>query len=270
MTAVDYSVLENSAGSGRSFYPQRHWTKTPESAVDYAVNVADGVQLSCRFHAVDRAYPTVLFFYGNGETAAGYDHIAPHYNEIGANFFVADYRGYGASGGSPTFTTMLADAHIVLDGVREAMANLQIIGPVYVMGRSMGRHAAGELAVTESDKLNGVIIESGRPNLGRFADGLAPDMIKALEDDYHAKFYSIDIPALVIHGEWDELAPVADAVDMHDKFKTRDKRLEIIPKAGHNDLMYIGYQQYFSAIRDFIVRYAERNAAAPTSVADTE
>ena len=174
MTAVDYSVLENSAGSARSFYPQRHWTKTPESAVDYAVNVADGVQLSCRFHAVDRAYPTVLFFYGNGETAAGYDHIAPHYNEIGANFFVADYRGYGASGGAPTFNTMLADAHVALEGLREAMAELQCAGPVYVMGRSMGRHAAGELAVTESDKINGVIIESGRPNLGRFADGLAP------------------------------------------------------------------------------------------------
>ena len=87
----------------------------------------------------------------------------------------------------------------------------------------MGRHAAGELAVTESDQLNGVIIESGRPNLGRFADGLAPDVIKALEDDYHAKFYSIDIPALVIHGEWDELAPLQDAVDMHDNFKTRQQ-----------------------------------------------
>ena len=259
MTAVDYSVLENSAGSGRSFYPQRHWTKTPESAVDYMINVADGVQLSCRFHAVDRAWPTVLFFYGNGETAAGYDHIAPHYNEIGANFFVADYRGYGASGGAPSFNTMLADAHVVLEGLREAMAELGVAGPVYVMGRSMGRHAAGELAVTESDRLNGVIIESGRPNLGRFADGLAPDVIKALEADYHAKFYSIAIPALVIHGEWDELAPLSDAVAMHDNFKTTEKRLEIIPDAGHNDLMYVGYQQYFTAIRNFLARYARKN-----------
>ena len=267
MTAVDYSVLDNSVGSTRSFYPQRHWTKTPESAVDYAVNVADGVQLSCRFHAVDRANPTVLFFYGNGETAAGYDHIAPHYNEIGANFFVADYRGYGASGGTPGFTTMLADAHVVLDGLREAMAELDVSGPVYVMGRSMGRHAAGELAVSAADRINGVIIESGRPNLGRFADGLEPAVIQALENDYHAKFYSIDIPALVIHGEWDELAPLQDAVDMHDKFKTRNKRLEIIPGAGHNDLMYVGYQQYFSAIRDFITRYAKRDEVA---VDDTE
>lgn len=269
MTTVDYSVLDNLEGSARSFYPQRHWTKTPESAVDYAVNVGDDVQLSCRFHAVDRAYPTVLFFYGNGETAAGYDHIAPHYNEIGANFFVADYRGYGASGGSPTFNTMLADAHVVLDGLQEAMAELQCAGPIYVMGRSMGRHAAGELAVAASDRINGVIIESGRPNLGRFTEGLDAETARALEEAYHQKFYSINIPALVIHGEWDELAPLSDAVDMHDKFKTRNKRLEIIPKAGHNDLTYIGYEQYFSAIRDFIARYAERGAA-DTTIANTE
>jgi pimeloyl-ACP methyl ester carboxylesterase len=126
------------------------------------------------------------------------------------------------------------------------------------------------LAVTESDKLNGVIIESGRPNLGRFADGLEPAAIQALEDDYHAKFYSIDIPALVIHGEWDELAPLSDAVDMHDNFKTTEKRLEIIPSAGHNDLMYVGYQQYFSAIRGFITRYARRDAAAPTTGETTD
>ena len=269
MAAVDYSLLENLEGSARSFYPQRHWTKTPESAVDYAVNVADGVQLSCRFHAVDRGYPTVLFFYGNGETAAGYDQIAPHYNEIGANFFVADYRGYGASGGSPTFNTMLADAHVALDGLQEAMVELQCAGPIYVMGRSMGRHAAGELAVTASDRINGVIIESGRPNLGRFTEGLDAESARALEKAYYEKFYSINVPALVIHGEWDELAPLSDAVDMHDKFKTRNKHLEIIPKAGHNDLMYLGYQQYFSAIRNFIVRYAQRGAP-DTTIADTE
>ena len=50
--------------------------------------------------------PTILFFYGNGETAADYDNIAPIYNQVGLNFFVADYRGYGQSGGSPSFCSM--------------------------------------------------------------------------------------------------------------------------------------------------------------------
>jgi pimeloyl-ACP methyl ester carboxylesterase len=263
MTTVDYSVLDNLEGSTRSFYPQRHWTEAPEAAVDYGITVDDGVVLSSRFYAVGRENATVLFFYGNGETAAGYDVIAPFYNQIGANFFVADYRGYGASGGSPAFTTMLSDARQVLDWLRGTMEELRFTGPVYVMGRSMGRHAAGELAVAASDRINGVIIESGRPNLGRFTEGLDAESAQALEEAYHNKFYSINIPALVIHGEWDEMAPLADAVDMHNKMRTADKHLEIIPGAGHNDLMYVGIEQYFGAIRSFLARYAGSGPTAP-------
>jgi pimeloyl-ACP methyl ester carboxylesterase len=263
MTIVDYSVLDNLEGSSRSFYPQRHWTDAPEAAVDYGITVDDGVVLSSRFYAVGRENATVLFFYGNGETAAGYDVIAPFYNQIGANFFVADYRGYGASGGSPAFTTMLSDARQVLDWLRSTMEELRFTGPVYVMGRSMGRHAAGELAVAASDRINGVIIESGRPNLGRFTEGLDAESAQALEEAYHNKFYSINIPALVIHGEWDEMAPLADAVDMHNKMRTADKHLEIIPGAGHNDLMYVGIEQYFGAIRSFLARYAGSGPTAP-------
>ena len=45
-------------------------------------------------------------------------------------------------------------------------------------------------------------------------------MIEAMEAAYHAKAYSISIPTLVIHGQWDESAPLRDAVDMHNKIQT--------------------------------------------------
>ena len=255
MTTVDYSALDRPEISARSFYPRSHWTKTPAGAVDYAIDVDDDVYLSCRFFPVGRANPTILFFYGNGETAAGYDSIAPLYNDIGANFFIADYRGYGAAGGSPAFTPMLADAHKVLESLRETMKVRQFTGPLFVMGRSMGRHAAFELATGAADRISGVIIESGRPTLGQFTYGLAPEAARALEAAYQEKARSIDIPALVIHGQMDEGAPLRDAVGMFNDFKTADKRLEIIPGAGHNDLMYVGTRQYFNAIRNFINRY---------------
>ena len=260
MAAVDYSVLDNPETSARSFHPLRGWTDTPPGAVDYGVSLSDGTTLSCRFFAVGRENPTVLFFYGGGENVARYDEIAPHYNAIGANFFVADYRGFGASSGSPSFNAILSDAHEVLDWLQDTMRALRFTGPLYVMGRSMGRHSAGELAITAGDRINGVIIESGRPNLGRVAQGLAPEVTQALENDYQAKFFAIDIPALVIHGQWDESAPLADAVDMFNKLETAHKHLEIIPGAGHNDLMYVGFQQYFNAIRGFMARYAMPDA----------
>jgi pimeloyl-ACP methyl ester carboxylesterase len=258
MAAVDFTVLDNPEASARSFYPRSHWTKTPEGAVDYAIDVEEDIVLSSRFFPVGLANPTILFFYGNGETAAGYDVIAPFYNDIGVNFFVADYRGYGAAGGSPAFTKMLSDSHKVLESLRETMEVRQFTGPLYVMGRSMGRHSAFELAVNASEQINGVIIESGRPTIGNFTQGLVPDVADALEAAYVAKVHSIDVPALVIHGQMDEGAPLRDAVAMHNDLKTTAKHLEIIPRAGHNDLMYVGLNQYFRAIREFMVRYAGR------------
>jgi fermentation-respiration switch protein FrsA (DUF1100 family) len=74
----------------------------------------------------------------------------------------------------------------------------------------------------------------------------------------------------VIHGQWDESAPLAEAVDMFNKLETTNKHLEIIPGAGHNDLMYVGHRQYFNAIRNFMTRYAGRGAGTATTGETTE
>ena len=253
MTTTDYSALDRPETSMNSFYPRRNWTPTPTGAQDFAVPVADDVSLSCRFFPVAQGQPTVLFFYGNGETAADYDNIAPVYNQVGINFFVADYRGYGNSGGMPTFSSMLADAHKVREEVGRILEAGQFTGHLFVMGRSMGRHAAFELATGSPEgALQGVIIESGRPILGNFCYGVDPATAEALEAGYRAKVASISMPTLVIHGEMDTLAPVDQAREMYESFASRQKRILTIPGAGHNDLLYRGINEYFTAVRDFV------------------
>ena len=54
----------------------------------------------------------------------------------------------------------------------------------------------------------------------------------------------------------DASAPIQDAVGMYQNFSSPDKHLIIIPGAGHNDLMHIGFGQYFGAIRGFVNKYA--------------
>lgn len=253
MTTTDYTALDRPEISMNAFYPRRNWTPTPTGAQDFAVPVADDISLSCRFFPVAQGQPTILFFYGNGETAADYDNIAPIYNQVGVNFFVADYRGYGNSGGLPTFSAMVADAHKVRDEVARILEAGGFTGGLYVMGRSMGRHAAFELAANSPEgALKGVIIESGRPILGNFCHGLDPAAAEELEAGYRAKVASITMPALVIHGEMDTLAPVEQAREMHASFASQQKRILTIPGAGHNDLLYRGINEYFMAIRDFV------------------
>ena len=252
MTTADYSALDRPEISMNSFYPRRNWTPTPAGAQDFAVPVADDISLSCRFFPVAQGQPTILFFYGNGETAADYDNIAPIYNQVGVNFFVADYRGYGNSGGLPYFSLMLSDAHQVLVELGNILKSGGFTGGVFVMGRSMGRHAAFELAANSPEgALKGVIIESGRPILGNFCYGVEPALAEQLEAGYRAKVASISLPALVIHGEQDTLAPVAQAKEMYESFASEQKQILTIPGAGHNDLLYRGINEYFTAIRDF-------------------
>lgn len=257
MPAVDYSPLDRPENSMSSFYPRQHWSPTPEGAEDHLVKVDDGVSLSCRFFPAGTDCPTILFFYGNGETACDYDGIAPIYTKIGINFFVADYRGYGGSGGLPTFSTMLSDARKVQDSLRGILDAGGHQGPTFVMGRSMGRHAAFELAADPADHLKGVIIESGRPTLANFTHGLEMEEAKRFQEAYVDKVRSIELPVLVIHGQMDELAPLRDAVGMFDGFAAVDKHLLIVPGAGHNDLMHLGFTEYFTAIRQFVAPKAE-------------
>ena len=252
MAQVDYSALDDPNISMNSFFPRQGWTPTPEGVQDYTVNVGDAIGLSCRFFPYGNSAPTILFFYGNGEMATDYNSIAPFYNQIGLNFFVADYRGYGKSGGSPSFTTMLSDANTVLEAMRIVLGASGYQGPVYVMGRSMGRHSAFELAAKEDPAINGVIIESGRPSLGQFTGGLVPQQADELEEAYRAKAASIAIPVLVIHGEMDALAPLDDAEEMFRNFASTEKKMLVIPGAGHNDLLFKGLDEYFTAIGDFI------------------
>lgn len=252
MAQVDYSALDDPNISMNSFYPRQGWTTPPEGVQDYMINVGDDIGLSCRFFPYANAAPTILFFYGNGETAMDYDSIAPFYNQIGLNFFVADYRGYGKSGGSPSFTAMLSDANTVLEAMQVVLGASGYNGPIYVMGRSMGRHSAFELASKEDPGISGVIIESGRPSLGQFTGGLSEQQASDLEAAYRAKAASIAIPVLVIHGEMDALAPLDDAEEMFQNFASIEKKMLMIPGAGHNDLLFKGLDEYFTAIRDFI------------------
>ena len=252
MASPDYSLLDRPDISQNSFYPRPNWSPTPQGAEDHTVTVEEGVELSCRFFPVGQDCPTILFFYGNGETAPDYDGIAPLYNQIGANFFVADYRGYGRSGGSPVFSTMLSDSHKILSGLQDTLSAGQYSGKVFVMGRSMGRHAAFELGANAGDSISGMIVESGRPTLGQFVSGLSEPDAQSLAAAYQEKVNSISMPVLVIHGEIDSLAPVQEAVSMYEGFASADKRLLTIPRAGHNDLLYLGINEYFAAIRDFI------------------
>jgi pimeloyl-ACP methyl ester carboxylesterase len=250
----DYSVLDRPEILRFVFYPRRDWTPPPAGVSDHLVPVEPGVSISCRFYPASAGAPCILYFHGNGEIACDHDWIAPLYNREGIGLFVADYRGYGRSDGTPAFSTMTADAHSIFEFFRETVRSSGHSERLFVMGRSLGSHSAAELAFRYPEHLKGVIVESGSSNVARLARlfGLSSEGLADLGEALSARIRSITLPALIIHGERDSLIPVNEAITLHGEIGSQEKRLVIIPRADHNDIMLLGNEQYFSAIRDFV------------------
>jgi fermentation-respiration switch protein FrsA (DUF1100 family) len=58
----------------------------------------------------------------------------------------------------------------------------------------------------------------------------------------------------MIHGEVDELIPLASARETLERLGSARKHLEVIARAGHNDLWWLGRRRYFEALAEFIAR----------------
>ena len=254
----DYALLDRRGLARGLFYPRRDGSGPPEGAMDQRVDVADGVQVACRFYVLGRSHPTLLFFHGNGEVASDYDMIAPAYHEIGANLFVADYRGYGASDGTPSFASLISDAHPVASRFHALLDEGRFATRRFVMGRSLGGLPAAELAATAFQRFAGLVIESSAPSLTRIRERAGIDEsdseIAGLIEAHAERLAAIRLPVLHIHGEWDQIVPLRHGIAFHEGLRTDSKQLVIIPRAGHNDIGWVGRERYFEALAGFIAR----------------
>ena len=144
---MNYSKLDHPDLLSYIFHPRRElYDNTPVGMDSHKIRVGEGISIHCRFYLCNQAAPHILFFHGNGEIASDYDDIGPVYNRFGLNFLAVDYRGYGGSGGSPTVTSMMNDAHTLFQEVRRWMQVRERTGGLVIMGRSLGSASALEIA----------------------------------------------------------------------------------------------------------------------------
>lgn len=232
-------------------------TTPPEGTVDFDIPVAPDVTIGCRLFAADKDAPVILFFHGNGEIVADYDDIGPYYQQQALNFLITDYRGYGWSTGTPTSSTMLADARVLYEDLLKKLRADGYTGSLFLMGRSLGSACAIELAALHNDEIAGLIIESGFAETLPLARtlGINTDQLGITEEDTFdnsRKMESITKPTFILHGQLDNLIPLRQAEKLMAASGARSKELQIIPGADHNTLIAVGGMLYFQAIKQFI------------------
>lgn len=253
---ADYSFIDGSPIVRMIFYPRRDYSNTPPNAFDLNIPVDEGVTIACRGYVENSGCPWILYFHGNGEVVSDYDGIAPMYNRKGINLLVADYRGYGSSTGTPGLNHMIGDAHKIYGAVRAGLADRGFKEDLWVMGRSLGSLSAMELAWRHNEEIRGLIIESGFISvvklMRRLSGGDLPAELEAVEEENIRKAGEITAPALVIHGEEDSLVPLERGEEIYQVLGSPRKELYTIPRAGHNDIMFVDARGYMEAIANFM------------------
>lgn len=252
----DYEAMDRPELLQFVFYPRKDFASPPPGATDYMIPVGKNASISCRFYIHGFRSPSLLLFHGNGEVVSDYDCMAPLYHGRGINLFVADYRGYGASTGCPTFSDMVADAHGIFEEFQKILREEDFRGEIFLMGRSLGSVSAIELAAQHGEKIRGLIIESGFASTVKLMTRLGfPASLLRIKDAGFpnlSKIRTVTLPLLILHGECDSMIPLTEAKDLFENVATKEKRLVIIPEADHNDIAMRDIDLYFGAIQEFV------------------
>jgi uncharacterized protein len=213
---------------GRMFYqPDRTVYDTPDRhGLRYegvTFQSRDGTRLSGWFiPAVGTSRGTVIYFHGNAQNMTAHFGFVSWLPARGFNLFVFDYRGYGASDGTPDRRGVYEDSLAALDYIaaRPDIDHNRLL----VLGQSLG--GANAVAAVGSHPIAGiraVVIDSafasyqgivrdkiaGMPLLSFFRTPLSHLLIgNSLSPD--AVIANIaPIPLLIIHGTSDRVVPFA-------------------------------------------------------------
>lgn len=247
---IGQEILNHPLIAERYFFPRRDSPSTP-----FWINCR-GVRLACAYHEISPDAPTLLHFHGNGEVVADYlDSFPKRIGDMGCNCLLVEYRGYGGSSGKPLLGEMLADVPEIIHefGVPP--------GKIILFGRSVGSLFALKAAGCFPEAA-GLILESAIADpLERLLLRIDPQEIGATRQQLAAALQSrLDVPnvlqdfrkpVLILHARQDELVDPTHAERLA-AWCSGPVRLQVFPRGGHNDIMFINAPDYFSLIRDFL------------------
>eukprot|EP01065_Artemidia_motanka_P026149 TRINITY_DN3106_c0_g1_i1.p1 TRINITY_DN3106_c0_g1~~TRINITY_DN3106_c0_g1_i1.p1 ORF type:complete len:364 (+),score=125.86 TRINITY_DN3106_c0_g1_i1:87-1094(+) len=206
-----------------------------------------------------------IAFTGNAELCTDSADTAGVYHKCGCALLVFGHRGYGWARGTPALGRLSGDAERCYEKSSEILRAGGVTAEKAVLvGRSIGATCAVHLASEAKyhSTVCGLIVDSGLmsvldlPMVAAMVGMLeqqqpgAPGMLRqACPITTLAKLRHVQCPALVMHGENDEIVPVAQGVSCHDGLvESVDKELQRWPECGHNDVLAVARGRWAEAV----------------------
>eukprot|EP00931_Biecheleriopsis_adriatica_P108474 TRINITY_DN82798_c0_g1_i1.p1 TRINITY_DN82798_c0_g1~~TRINITY_DN82798_c0_g1_i1.p1 ORF type:complete len:414 (+),score=78.83 TRINITY_DN82798_c0_g1_i1:59-1300(+) len=276
------ALWENPMVTNIAFHPSKaepaHLGATSGPVRDGSFELSDGNKVSYRFYVPsDTASVKVVvyFFHGNAEVCTAMDDIADMLHCNGAALLSIDYRGYAWGTGQPSLLKLCADSDQCFHASNQLLdaAGLGAAKRV-AFGRSIGATCAVHLAARHASKIHGLIVDSGLMSIKQlptvqmlapmvFASN--PQMFQMLQEPFDTlgKLAAVGCPALVMHGDKDEIVPYAQATQCHEKLATPQKKLQCWEGAMHNNVGMMYAEPWKKEIQELLRQAAEFTISFP-------
>ncbi len=247
-------ILNHPLITQRYFFPL-------EAPLDDATWVrVPGASLACWRSAPPSERPVLVHFHGNGELVHDWaDDFTDAVQDMGWEVFLAEYRGYGASTGTPRLGELLDDVPHIAAAVGVPQERL------VVFGRSVGSLFAVEWARRFPD-VRGLVLESGihdvherlalrvtPQELGLDADAFAAAVRARIDHDATLRAYPG--PCLLLHADHDHLVEPYHA-ERNAAACGERATLVRLPRGGHNSILASNRAAYFGALKRFLGQLA--------------
>lgn len=214
---------------------------------EIVLETPDGARVLSWYAAARPGRPTILYFHGNGGSLVTRTERIAKYMSRGLGVFMMTYRGYGGSTGTPSERAIISDAKFAYD-------RLVTLGvepdEIVLYGESLGSGVATQLAAVR--EAAGLILDApytSMLDLARLHYPLLPARF-LMTDRYETARYigAVRAPILIIHGEEDDVIPVAMAHELIAR-ATAPKKLVTYDGAGHSDhYRYGSYDDVYAFI----------------------
>jgi uncharacterized protein len=234
-------LMRNALLNTLLFLPRRELDATPADGglryEELTLATADGCRLQAWWMParVRPALGHVLFCHGNAGNISHRIVDAQLLVAEGFDVLLFDYRGYGRSTGRPSEAGTYLDARAALAALRSRPE----VDPkrIFYLGESLGGAVAIELATFAPPA--GLVLRSAFTDIDSMARRHYPLIPRFVVPDAYPslrRIRTIRSPVLVIHGDADTLIPLAHGQALYEA-AAGPKQLEVIPRAGHNDIM---------------------------------
>jgi uncharacterized protein len=208
------------------------------SVSERTLETPDGETVIVWYGKAQPGQPTLLYFHGNAGSLASRSERIRKYLARGRGMFMMTYRGYAGSTGAPSEAANVADAKRAYDALlKEGVRPEDII----IYGESIGSGVAVQVAAEK--KAAGLILDAPYSSMADLASGQYPwlPVRLLLLDRYESKSFIafVKCPLLIIHGEKDDIIPVAMGRAMF-ALASEPKSIVTFPEAGHADHYMFG------------------------------